>query len=641
MYLYSIMPLDIDHVDEICQDIQFQYENGIADLVLFSMTLVPEGEVPVPKAEILCEKYDIFRDRLASMGLKCGILAQATIGHGYKLNHKFGFQSYVNLTDGEEQYVCCPADLGFQEHMQHTFAVLASHRPEIIMVDDDFRLIQRAGKGCTCPLHMEAYQKLAGTQKSREELWRAAKGTTLEDKKIRDMFVQTQIDSLIACAKAMRRGIDSVDSTIPGEYCTCEISAEGAVEIATILAGEGNPVVIRVNNGNYTPQGARFLTRPFQCAAIEIAVMRAQGKVDAFLAETDTCPQNRYSTGAYSLHSHFTGTILEGVAGAKHWITRLAEYESESGKAYREVLGKYSGFYRELSRIVPTLSWLGCRIPVSTVPDYGFRESFAINHWVVCVLERLGLPVYFSEKQGGAVFMERENHLCFTDEELKEMLSGTVVLDGYAAKGIQDRGLGRYLGAEVRKWDGVRLSRERVGAEGRKVSPQIGAFQLIPFEGTKCDSMVYHIPDGKSEIPLFPGTVISQNELGGTVIIFGGLAKTNFVYTEAFSFLNATRKKQFVKILSETGNLPLYYPGDAEVYLRVADTADGGRFCAFFNIGFDPIEQITLVSDREVGCIQELLPDGSRRECKFEHKDGVLEIHVPAYTLQPVILFLY
>lgn len=42
MFNYSIMPLDTDHLDAICEDIRRQYADGVADCALFNMTLVPE-----------------------------------------------------------------------------------------------------------------------------------------------------------------------------------------------------------------------------------------------------------------------------------------------------------------------------------------------------------------------------------------------------------------------------------------------------------------------------------------------------------------------------------------------------------------------------------------------------------------------
>ena len=44
MHLYSIMPLNLAHVDEICNDIERQYKDGIATEALFSVPLTPEGD---------------------------------------------------------------------------------------------------------------------------------------------------------------------------------------------------------------------------------------------------------------------------------------------------------------------------------------------------------------------------------------------------------------------------------------------------------------------------------------------------------------------------------------------------------------------------------------------------------------------
>ena len=91
MYLYSIMPLDAEHVEETCRDIREQYRSGVATCALMMMTLVPEDDPPIDKAGIYCETFDKIRDRLAETGDQCGILVQASIGHGYSLDRMFGF----------------------------------------------------------------------------------------------------------------------------------------------------------------------------------------------------------------------------------------------------------------------------------------------------------------------------------------------------------------------------------------------------------------------------------------------------------------------------------------------------------------------------------------------------------------------
>lgn len=639
---YSIMPMFSDHLEEICQDVQEQYKSGTATLALFMMTLVPEGDPVIDKAGILCEQYDAFRDRLREMGSACGILAQATIGHGYPLNQMFPFQPVVRLNDGTEEFICCPYDEGFRAHMKNQFRTLALHGPREIMVDDDLRLMHRPGKGCACPLHMAAFNKKAGTSMTREELYAHTQGDSELDRYYTKIFIDTQRESVVGAAMAMRAGIDSVDPTIPGSFCSSGEAAEFGAEIGKALAGEGNPVVVRLNNSNYHPAGAREFTDSMFRAAIQIAALN--GRADVILAETDTCPQNRYSTGAQHLHSHFTGSILEGVSGAKHWISRLRSFEPGSGRAYRKILSRHAGFYQALSDLTPTLKWHGCRIPVSTVPDYGLQNpdiwKLENDGWATGVLERLGLPMYYSAQPGGAVFLDGFGDWRFSDEQMQEMFRGTVFLAAQTAKRLNDRGFLQQTGVEVLPWNGSHVSAEDM-KDGHVCDAQKEPWELRPISGdVRWDTVCYHLHNGVEKQTLFPGTTVYRNPLGGTTVVFCGTPKTKLHHTEGFSFLNESRKAQLIRLLRETGNLPPYYPDDAEVYLRCADMEDGTRFCAFFNICLDPIEQITLVADRPVTMVEKLCEDGTRAACAFHMEDHVLVIEEPANILDPVILFL-
>lgn len=640
MYNYSIMHLDTDHLDEICNDIKYQYENGITDCALFMMTLMPEGTPVVPKAEQLGAKYALFRDRLSADGVPSGILVQATIGHGYSLNERAPFQRYVQLTDGTEIDVACPFDEGFQEYVSHVMEVLAAHHPKVIMVDDDFRLICRNGKGCACPLHLAEINRRAGLSLTREELYAHVMGDSKEDARVREIYLAVEGDSLRLAAKAMRAGIDRVDPKLPGLFCCVGNACEAAVDIATTLSGEGNPVVIRVNNGNYTPHGARYVSLHMYRAAVQMAVMRAQGHVDAFLAETDTCPQSRYSTGAQSLHTHFISTILEGASGAKHWITR-GSFEPKSGVAYRKVLAKNAGLYQALSELLPQLKWTGCRIPLTTVSDYGLQGGMWVPGWAVYVLERLGIPMYFSEKNDGATFLDGFGDQGFTDAQLKDMFRGTVFLDGAAADRLNKRGMTQYIGVQTAAWEGATITGEYLYSANYRAGRQVGALQLIPIDDTvQVDSVNFHAVGTNPREDLFPGTTIYKNPLGGTTVTFCGNTKAQFNHLEAFSYLCEGRKKQLINLMRRYGDLPVYYEGDEEMLLKAAYAPNGELFCALINMGFDPVEEIRLVCEKPVSSVQQLQPDGSRKDVAFRTEDDCIVLETPIYTLDPVILFL-
>ena len=650
MKLYSIMPLFENRAKEIADDIERQYKDGIATEALFSMTLVPEGDPVVNKAKILTEKFTKIASVLRERGHNAGILAQATIGHGYKLGKRAPFQHLVTLEEGTTTFRVCPYDEGFRSYIKDAMATLASAKPTSIMVDDDMRLFASPKRGCSCPLHLAEISKRAGRKIDREELYRILDGTNDESKRMMKIYMETQIDALIGAARAMREGIDSVDPTLQGSFCVCGDTCEGAVEIATILAGKGNPVIVRVNNGNYTPEGAKRLTYSMCRAATQMAVMN-EG-VDYFLAETDTCPQNRYSTSAANLHSHFVGSILEGVSGCKHWITRLGAYEPKSGEAYRKKLGKYSGFYNELSRIVPTLKWQGCRIPLSkgafipNLPISDFRYPSQYNGWNVCVLERLGLPMYFSAENGGVACFDSRRDELFSDEEILKILSGPVFLAVESAKHLIDRGFGKYLGVDVLEIskDDTRAASEIIHVTGSRVNCQVGLHRLLPTsDKTEACSTVIATPEGGGSSkyePLFPGVTLYNNELGGTVVVFSGTPEARFHYTTAFSFLCEARKLQLIDLLKKCNALPIYYPDDADVYLRAANCDSGALFCSFINLSLDTVENITLVADRAVNSIKRLTPDGKWENVDFAYNGEVLTLELSAYTLDPVILIL-
>jgi len=262
MLLYSIMHADLDHLEEICQDVKRQYEQGISNCALFMVRLVPEDDPVIDKATLFARRYIPFRDRLAQMGLTCGILVQDTLNHGYPLDKIFPFAKYENLTDGKQQPVVCPYDLDARAYFKDQLTKIARLRPAAIMIDGDFRLMSRPGKGCACPIHMAAFRKLANTDISRAELF-----SILQDKRhpknreYTDFFVQTQRESLIDTMKAMREGIDSVDPKIHAVCCNGGSPAnEFSEEYAKILAGEGNPSAVRVGNGNYCHAGPRNIS---------------------------------------------------------------------------------------------------------------------------------------------------------------------------------------------------------------------------------------------------------------------------------------------------------------------------------------------------------------------------------------------
>lgn len=659
----SIMPLDVEHIDEIVADIVEQQRTGVSTHAMFMMEFNPEGTPPVNKAQLQCEKYDLFRERLDKHGARHGVLVQATLGHIYTPYEPYPFTPTVSLPTGEERVVtCCPLDPDFRKYIKEQFRILAERHPAVVMLDDDLGLFYRPTGGCACKHHMAELSRRAGKAITREELYGHVLGNTEEDKYYSDLYAEVVRDSLVDCVKAMREGLDEVDPTIQGGVSGIYTSTfcEFSGYTAEAFAGRGNPKIIRLNGGPYSNSANTGGARNFTANMFRAAILRenTKDKVDIFLAETDTCPQNRYSTSAALLHAHFTASILEGATGAKHWITRLTAFEPASGKAYRKKLAKYSGFYEALTTYASQLRPFGCRIPLTRKQDYFYqmriKKHFNLSAWSSCVLERLGLPFYFGNEGEGAVFLDDFAVRGFTDDEIREFMKGTLILSVGAADALVTRGFASELGVTVASGA---VSIDQVGVQtgsasakvataervnGISLDVQYGNRELTPLsDDTEWLSEVYHF-NQKQNVPepMYPGVTRHKTSLGGECIVFCGTPDMPFKYYSAFSLLNETRKRQLVDILSKNDLLPLYYPEDAELYLRAGRLQGGETFAVAFNLSQDALDELPLVIKSTVSRVDRLDERGERVPCDFEVRGDVTYVKSPIAAMEPLALII-
>lgn len=641
---YSIVEAEPSHLEEICRDLLYQQENGISTCPMFFFAAVPEGVPAVDKASAFVERFLPFKRRLAELGVPSGILVQCTIGHGYPLTEDSPFRKYVNLNDGAVQTTVCPSDEGFCDYIRRTMHTLAEASPDVILIDDDFRLIFRPGNGCACSWHLDRVAELTGRRFTREELYRELAANNLGD--VAKAYIRSSSEALLMAARAMRRGIDEVDPTLQGAFCGCGNNMECAEEVAKLLAGEGNPIILRISNGTYYPAGNRAFTRDFYRAAVQ--VMHVRGKVDAILAESDTCPQNRYALSANWFHSHYVGTLLEGTSGAKRWITRLGTYEPQSGVAYRRLLAKNRGFYQTLIDLVPRLTWQGCRVPLHPKKIYTFSElgwnsqNDGADGWVIHVLERMGLPVFYSDKVSGCSFFAGTVDTKMSDAELLSALSAPAVFPSDVALRLEKRGLGEHLGVRVRPWTGDRASNDLIYATGQPVKAQEHPMELVPLsDKVKIESRAARTLDRREYTPLYPSTTVYENALGGTAIVFAGTPITEFTYDHAFSFLCYSRKVELVKLLSDVGCLPVWYTEDAEIYCKAAYTDVGELFVALFNLSYDVLDEIPLgLTSKAVSSVKYLAPSGEFLPIDYAETDVGITVAQKALPMDPVILLI-
>ncbi len=639
MFTYSIMPLMEKDFELTVNDIKEQYEKGISTVPLFRMTLVPEGNPVWDKVTPLCKLYGRYKRELDKYGVKTGVLVQASLGHGYTITPN-PFQKMVSLNDGEEAFVCCPEDDAFIEHFCGVMKRIAMEHPAAIMLDDDFRILLHHTMGCACPHHLERFREETGIAMTRSELRDHIYSHTMDDK-LTLAYLKTQSASLEKAAAKFREAVDSVDPSIQGIICVNGNESDISAKTSRIFAGHGNPSIARVPNGSYAPDSLRGFSSCMSRAAIAGAKLRSGG-VDILIAETDTIPFNRYGKSSRYLHAQYTASLLEGLSGAKHWITRFTLGETNSGTSHRNILAKHCRFYEKISEYAQNIKWVGINSRIAKREHTDIRPNSRVydgNSWVTHVFERMGLPFYFSDKCGKANFLDGTIVSDMSDKQLEELFLTSVFISSDAAKDISDRGFGKYLGVSIEEWDFGNVSGETFDKSPNYFcTQQKNLKKLLPGENTEILTYNFRKEDEKAKL-LAPAVTV-YDKCGKLSVVYCGTPKAEFNYMEGFAFLNETRKKQFIQLLERADALPVYYPGDNEVLLRAGYIADGRLLTYTMVMGTDPMEGLELYLEKKPIGAKVLNPDGSETEVGFtDNGNDVYTFDVRCESFYPVVLF--
>lgn len=393
-----IVPALDGHMAEIAGDFRRLSATSVVDGVALSASMRPTGNPPLTKSRRLAIAFRQLREALGHDAPPSGILLQSTMGHGRADRDLPPFQRIVR-SYGDEPAVFCPLDKDFVDFIAGEVAKLAAERPAFFILDDDTRL-RTHRDACFCPLHLAEFSRRTGRDwRDRESLIAALAA----DPSLAAAWEKLRLDTIARLARAVRGAFNAADPSIPGAFCCCEADVGDALAIARLLAAAGQRPVIRINNGRYFHDGNRDLpTHLLRTEGQLLALPPDSGAI--LLDEPDTCPHNRYSVSAANLHLHISLGLLSGLDGAKLWLTRMDSWEPASGEAYRRILKRNAGFYRELIRLAggppgasgaksTGISWEGLRIPLS-VPEAGAgpatpREG---RDWGSSILGRMGIP---------------------------------------------------------------------------------------------------------------------------------------------------------------------------------------------------------------------------------------------------------
>ena len=640
MQFINIVPFFPDRLDYMVLEAKRLLDTVGITSPAYSMSLHPEGGEPLEKPRYYADRFAVLREKLNDFGIKPGILVQSVMGHGWRgqpLCGK-GWQYTINI-NGNTAYRMCPLDRNFLQYVREVFLLMGTLHPAFFLTDDDIRLINNSESGleCFCPLHLAVFNERSPRGFTADELREYMLNAPAGDE-IAEIFDGVRRESLLNLAIVIRSAINETDENIPCGCCAGGREYMLMEDLCKVFAGKNTPF-LRIHNALYLEE--KTLDFPKRMYHTNL-MKKAAGTIPVLLDEADTCPHNRFSKSAVGMHSHITGGILNGMNGAKLWLTNTLEPEEAESLAYEKILGGHRGFYDVLVGLCDHIDWRG---PRTLLPpkDLAWRPAtmsryYEWNDWQWQYLNRFGVPGNY-----GAFDRERVTLLCgemasaMSEAELKNILAGKVLLDGDAAFAINEKGLSNLIGAIPEKRD-FRFSCEKIVEDGHcmRFLNDFSAPFYKDVKGEIISKLVFfQFQKSPDYLDVAPGSFYYENSAGGKIAVTA-VSMKNTIY----NMLAPQRKGWLIKLLGhlDPDSVPAYVEDNQDIYFRYGVTRKGENIAAIFNLSFDRLDMPRIAFLKCPHRIWKLTASGNWSEQNFSCVGNTVALECVLNTYENIIL---
>ncbi len=639
---FNIAPFSAGEEAALARDmIEYQQRTG-NDTVLYSLTLHPEGFPAREKSMFLVESYRKLKAELAGSKVRLGVLLQSVLGHWIRQDKKIESWTRTVNIDGETVRFC-PLDPDFQAYITEYVTLLAKEKPVFILGDDDIRAFSPKAE-CFCPLHTAEFNRRAGTDYTPDQLREAVRSCQVGDK-IFKIFESLRDDTVTGVAALIRRAIDSVDPSIPSGSCMAgwEVPCHGRVPKA--FAAKGQPPLMRIGNGNYLETSAKELPR---VVTYTQATRWAYADIPIVLDEADTFPHNLYSRSATSFHAKLCSSIMSGLNGAKLWFVNAHRWNYPISRHYTDILAEHQHFYQALAAEAADSSLEGVIVPgLRNFPNWHFTntaERFVEPlSWGQVIFGIFGVPfqVSYDRKSDSIYALAGEKTISrLSDDELRTILSGKVLIDGQAALAISKRGFDDLTGvrAELAEFYFNGETDAESGQYYRLSSRKacVPRFTLLDLAAEPMTNFFYKqsVASPETEITA-PATVFYRNRLGGLVC-----SCAYHMEVLPWDMYNEPRKVWLIKILDRLngGKFAPVVLNRQDVLALTRRKTDGSLIMAVYNLNFDPLKQLEIRCAAAPAKTEILGADGIWREAETAFSGEVLTVKTDLHCYELVVL---
>jgi len=499
----------------------------------------------------------------------------------------------------------CPLDPAFAADFAARIKTVAKSGLRMICIEDDFTLAWARGLNelgpCYCPRHMAEVSKRYGQTVTPTEVAAAFRDQTPANLPLRRAFAETTRDSLVQLARQVRAAVDTVDPSIRIILCQpggSDVDGDSTEALARAFAGGTRPALRpfgAIYGAETTPADV-----PGALGHTLYTLERIPADIETFY-ETDPYPHNRFYTSAAQLGSLMAGAMMMGADDLMLYCCQyLDDPLEDSGyadmfRALKPRLAAVKDFIRSRRTCLAGVRIVWTADETAFTRNLGGYRRGQQLQWGSYHLSKFGLPYTTRPDGNGPVVLTGEIDGLLSDDELRTLLSGGILLDAPAACRLTQRGFGRYLGV------GVKAVAGRLPIYGEKILPAAGcrrrgktvnAFYAFPAgtEGSvdrfatltsQAGAETWSVFTGLDGAVVTPSLVVSTNLLGGRVAVLA----TSLLGNRSSGLLNL-RKQELMQNLFNwlaPDSVPLCVRGTPGIWTLAQISQDGREMLVMVN----------------------------------------------------------
>lgn len=564
------------------------------------------GIPPKSHYKKMAELFIEIRDAVAPHGVTCGWWNCLTLKSGASEE----FQRMVKANGSEAPFANCPLDPAFQKAFAERNAYFCEiAKPAFVCFEDDYAIGAAAGRmGCFCKFHLDAFAKREGKFYSREELVEAFNSKAPENIELYKRWCALRADSMASISEAVRREVDKKTPEIPFglmQSASCDMDGDSTLPITKAMAGQKHTPFSRLHGTVYCDV---YNAKNLPVVLYHAIYDREHIKGDfVFYHEMDTFPHTRFFMSAAKVRAMQGIVFSHNFDGSIFYNCQILDDLTEE-KAYAKMFLKERKRFDAVHNI--SKQCLRHGVEIAYDPFSNTSEDLPDTPYWTESVSLFGIP--FVTTEADVAFWDARQARYSDHDTIIRHLSKGLFLDAEAAKILNERGYGKYIGVEI----GENIAKGTFAYD-------LAAREIIkaPFDtinkGKTMPIAHFYSPRGtgealemkitypKAEVItenfngkmqyICPAMVRFKNELGGRIVVLGMTMERN----SSHSLLNYRRQRLFHALLKWcTPNL-LFAENQPNIF-TVVNKAENPKESGFYgmitlvNLGDDPVEQLSI-----------------------------------------------